>query len=388
MVTIMIRLFIKNNQDTESATVRQAYGMLCGAVGIFFNLLLCTGKAAAGLISGSVAITADALNNLSDAASSLITLLGFHMAGQKPDPEHPFGHGRIEYISGLAVSFLILLMAFELVKTSIDKILHPQDLAFSPLVILILLFSILVKCYMALYNRNIGRWIHSSAMHATALDSLSDCVATLVVLISTLVCHFTGIHLDGWCGLLVGLLIGYAGYKAGVDTISPLLGQAPDPEFVDRIQTIVLSYDNVIGVHDLIVHNYGPGRVFVSLHAEVPSDGNILDLHDTIDLIEHRLRESLHCNAVIHMDPVLVGDPETERLKAIVTDILSDIDPQISMHDFRIVQGPTHTNLIFDVVIPFQFSLSDTQLSVIIDCRVKEISPNYFTVIDVDKRMS
>ncbi len=393
MINLLSRIFIKNYTDTENQEVRQAYGVLCGAMGIFLNLLLFAGKFLAGLLSSSIAITADAFNNLSDAGSSIITLIGFRMAGQKPDPDHPFGHGRIEYISGLLVSIIILIMAFELIKSSIVKIIHPEELQYSPLIIWILLISILVKCYMFYYNRKISRKIHSAAMAATATDSLSDTVATSVVLIATLISHFSGLLVDGYCGVLVGLFICYAGISAARDTISPLLGQAPDPDFVQQIQNIVLSHEDILGIHDLIVHNYGPGRVFISLHAEVPADGDILTMHDMIDTIEHKLRDTLHCGAVIHMDPVCVNDQETMTLKEEVIGCLQEIAAtisypgplNISVHDFRLVQGPTHTNVIFDVVVPYDIKLTDAELTGLITEKIQEQHPSYFTVIEVDK---
>lgn len=388
MVSLLSKLLIKNREDTSNPAVRQSYGVLCGFVGIFFNLLLFTGKFLAGTLSHSIAITADAFNNLSDAGSSIITLIGFKMAGQKPDSDHPFGHGRIEYISGLLVSVIILIMAFELLKSSVIKIFHPDELAFSPLIVLILLLSILVKCYMAYYNRQIGKKIDSAAMAATSTDSLSDTLATSAVLIATLVSHFTGLSIDGYCGVLVGLFICYAGISAARDTISPLLGQAPDPEFVRQITDIVMAHEGVIGIHDLIVHNYGPGRILISLHAEVPADGNILTMHDMIDLIEHELRDTLHCSAVIHMDPVCVGDEETDALKAEVNGYLSEIDGTLTMHDFRIVKGPTHTNIIFDVVVPYGFRLKDNDLIQTITDKIQAIHPNYFTVIEVDRKFA
>ncbi len=388
MVSLLSKLLIKNHEDTSNPAVRQSYGVLCGIVGIFFNLLLFTGKFVAGTVSHSIAITADAFNNLSDAGSSIITLIGFKMAGQKPDSDHPFGHGRIEYISGLLVSVIILIMAFELLKSSVIKIFHPNELEFSPLILVILILSILVKCYMAFYNRKIGKKIDSAAMAATATDSLSDTLATTAVLIATLVSHFTGLSIDGYCGVLVGLFICYAGVSAAKDTISPLLGQAPEPEFVNRITEIVMAHEGVIGIHDLIVHNYGPGRVLISLHAEVPADGNILTMHDMIDLIEHELRDTLHCSAVIHMDPVCVGDEETDTLKAEVNAYLAEIDSSLTMHDFRIVKGPTHTNIIFDVVVPYKFRLKDNELVQTITDKIQAVHPNYFTVIEVDRKFA
>ena len=387
MVTLLAKIFIKNQNDMKSPAVRQAYGILCGAVGIFLNLCLFTGKFIAGSLSNSIAITADAFNNLSDAGSSIITLIGFKMAGQKPDPTHPFGHGRIEYIAGLLVSLVILLMGAELLKSSVTKIFHPEELAFSPIAIGILAVSILVKCYMFLYNRSLGKKLDSAAMTATATDSLSDTVATSAVLAATLIAHFTGVKIDGWCGVLVGLFICYAGYSAARDTISPLLGQAPDKEFVMQINNIVMSHEGILGIHDLIVHNYGPGRILISLHAEVPADGDILTLHDKIDTIEHELGDILNCHAVIHMDPICTKDEETSRLRVLVKGYLKEISETLSMHDFRIVAGPTHTNLIFDVVTPFNFPLSDGELAERIQERIRTDNPNYFAVIEVDKQM-
>lgn len=386
MVTLLARLFIKNHQETDSPGVRQAYGVLSGAVGIFFNLLLFAGKFFAGLLSSSIAITADAFNNLSDAGSSVITLIGFKMAGQKPDPKHPFGHGRIEYLSGLFVSMAILLMAVELMKTSVNKLLHPAEIVFSPLIVCILAASILVKCYMYFYNLSISKKIHSEAMRATASDSLSDTLATTVVLLTTLVSHFFNLTLDGVCGILVGLFILYTGITAARDTLNPLLGQAPDPDFVNEIEELVMSFAGVIGIHDLVVHNYGPGRVMISLHAEVPADGDILELHDMIDNIERTLRHRLKCDAVIHMDPVCVNDPEVQHLKETVCGFLTEISPALSLHDFRIVKGPTHTNLIFDVLLPFDFSLSDEAVCSLLKLRIAQLDGNYFPVINIDKK--
>lgn len=386
MLKILFRIFIKNYKDTDAAPVRQAYGVLCGGLGIVFNLILFAGKFLAGFLSGSIAITADAFNNLSDAGSSIITLFGFKMAGQKPDKDHPFGHGRIEYISGLLVSIVILFMAFELLKSSVSKILNPSAPDISPLIIGILAASILVKGYMAYYNYKVGRLIHSSTVTAAGVDSLSDMVSTFLVLISALISHYTNLIIDGYCGVLLALLIFYAGIRAAKDTISPLLGQAPDPEYVKQISDLVMSYEGVIGIHDLIVHNYGPGRMLISLHAEVPSNGDILVMHDMIDLIEHKLRDTLHCSAVIHMDPICVNDEETNRLKALTAGYLAEIDSHITMHDFRIVKGPTHTNIIFDVVVPYGFKMSDSELRASITERIRQDHPNCYAVIEVDKQ--
>lgn len=388
MIQLLSRFFIKNYKDTKSPEVRQAYGILCGAVGIGFNILLFIGKFLAGLFSNSIAITADAFNNLSDAGSSLITLVGFKMSGQEPDPDHPFGHGRIEYITGLLVSIIILIMGFELITTSVEKIRHPEALIFQPLILIILLVSIAVKLYMNFYNRSVAAKIDSAAMRATAADSFSDSIATALVLLSTLISHYTGLHIDGWCGVLVGLFICYTGYESAKETISPLLGQPPEPEFVTQVEQLVLSYDLVLGIHDMIVHNYGPGRTMISLHAEVPADGDLLTMHDTIDNIERRLQKELHCSAVIHMDPVVNNDEKTEKLKASVLSAVKELDKEISMHDFRIVEGPTHTNIIFDVVVPFHFRLSDSEIRSFLQTKISQLNPSYFAVINIDKSYS
>ena len=387
MIRFLANIFIKDNDNVTSPKVRQGYGVLCGSVGICLNILLFIGKFIAGTFSRSIAITADAFNNLSDAGSSLVTLIGFHMAGQKPDPDHPFGHGRIEYLSGLIVAMAIILMAFELIRDSAGKILNPVETQFNKLVILLLFVSILVKVYMFLYNRYVGNKIKSVAMKATSIDSLSDVVTTSVVLACTLITHYSGYNIDGICGLVVGLLIMYAGLRAAKETIDPLLGQAPEPEFVKKIEDIALSDSHILGMHDLIVHYYGPGRIMISFHAEVPADGNIIELHDIIDNTERELREKLNCEAVIHMDPIMDKDSETLELKSEVAELLHDIDPKIHFHDFRIVKGPTHTNLIFDVLVPYKFHLSDDELNREINDRVHTLSGDteYYTVINIDK---
>ena len=384
MIEFLARVFIRHRDTLSPSALRQAYGQLCGAVGIGLNLLLFAGKLFAGTISGSIAITADAFNNLSDAGSSVVTLLGFRLAGRKPDPEHPFGHGRMEYISGLAVAGLILLMGVELGKSSLKKILSPEEIVSSPLVLAILAVSVAVKLYMFYYNRSIGRKIKSAAMSATATDSLSDAVSTTAVLIATLVGQFTGLNIDGWVGLLVALFILFSAYKAAKETLSPLLGQTPDPEFVDRIEQIVLSYPEVLNIHDLIVHDYGPGRMMISLHAEVSADGDLLQLHDVIDNAEHRLKKELGCMAVIHMDPIITNDAHTDALRMAVAEKVKSIDPRLTIHDFRTVPGSTHTNLIFDVVVPYDVKLTADEVRRRIGALVKELDENYFAVVQVD----
>lgn len=388
MITLLSRLFIKNRSDIKNPSVRRAYGMLCGALGIGLNLILSLGKFIAGVLSGSISITADAFNNLLDAASSVITLIGFRMAGQKPDPDHPFGHGRIEYVSGFLVSVLTLLTMIELIKSSLEKILHPQIPAMSPLVLGLLTFSILVKCYMYLYNRKLGKRLDSPSMGAAAVDSLSDALATAVVLTGALISRFAGLSVDGWCGLAVCFFIGYAGYKAARDAVSPLLGQAPDREFVKQVHDLVLSHEGILGIHDLIVHNYGPGNILISLHAEVPADGSLLILHELIDTVEHQLHDELQCQAVIHMDPVLVGDEETERLRRLTKKCLAEIDTSLTIHDFRIAACPEGTRLIFDVAAPYDFPMSDADLADIIDQKIRDRNPSLRTVIEVDKQQS
>lgn len=385
MITFLANLWIKDSQNYQSAKVRQAYGMLCGGVGIALNILLFFGKFLAGILSKSIAITADAFNNLSDAGSSLIMLLGFKMAGQKADTDHPFGHGRMEYLSGLLVSVAILLMAVELIRNSFDKILHPSPITFNPLVVVILVISISVKLYMFFYNRSISRKIDSAAMAATATDSISDTCATCVVLLATLISHFTGLQIDGYCGMLVGLFIFYAGFSAAKDTIDPLLGQPAEAEFVKEIEDIVLSFEEIQGIHDLVVHNYGPGRVMISLHAEVPAEGDIIQLHDTIDTAEQRLSNELGCEAVIHMDPICTKDEETNEMKALVRRKLQQIDSSVSFHDFRMVKGPTHTNLIFDILVPYSCKKKDDDILSELERQVKEEYPNTYLVVKIDR---
>lgn len=385
MITILAKWFIKQSENYKDGKVRKAYGLLCSLVGIALNLLLFALKFIAGTLSGSIAITADAFNNLSDAGSSLITMLGFVLAGHQADSDHPFGHGRFEYISGLFVSMIILLMGFELLKSSVEKIITPEPISTSPIVLIILVASILVKFYMAFYNRRIGKKLDSAAMRATALDSLSDTIATAVVLLSSLISLFFHINIDAYCGVLVSLFIFYSGITAAKDTISPLLGQPPQKEFVDEISSLVLSHAPVCGIHDLIVHDYGPGRFMLSLHAEVPAHADILEMHDLIDNIEHDLSQKYNCVATIHMDPIVTNDEKTNLVHQQIISIIAEIDPCLSIHDFRMVAGPTHTNLIFDVVTPHKYRLSDKELKEIIGERVAQMDGNYYTVIDVDK---
>ena len=385
MITFMASLFIKDSNNYKEPSVRQAYGVLSGAVGIGLNILLFFGKWLAGTISGSIAITADAFNNLSDAGSSIITLIGFRLSGQEPDPEHPFGHGRMEYISGLLVSVAILVMGFELIWSSIGKLRSPEPIESSTLVFGILIASILVKLYMFFYNHSLSKKIESAAMKATSVDSLSDTVATTLVLIATLISKYTGLLLDGWFGILVGLFILYTGGSTLKETIDLLLGQPPKQEFIDEVKEIVLGHSMVHGVHDLIVHDYGPGRVMISLHAEVDVNGDIQDIHEQIDHIEHELQEKLHCSATIHMDPIVTDDKEVLAMKAKVEEMVHFLDESFSMHDFRMVRGSTRTNLIFDVEVPRKTSYTDNEIVNWLKERIHELpGSKYFAVIQID----
>ena len=385
MITFLASLFIKDSKNYKEPSVRQAYGVLSGAVGIGLNILLFFGKWLAGTISGSIAIIADAFNNLSDAGSSIITLIGFRLSGQEPDPEHPFGHGRMEYISGLLVSVAILVMGFERIGSSIGKLRSPEPIESSALVFGILIASILVKLYMFFYNHSLSKKIESAAMKATSVDSLSDTVATTLVLIATLISKYTGLLLDGWFGILVGLFILYTGGSTLKETIDLLLGQPPKQEFIDEVKEIVLGHSMVHGVHDLIVHDYGPGRVMISLHAEVDVNGDIQDIHEQIDHIEHELQEKLHCSATIHMDPIVTDDKEVLAMKAKVEEMVHFLDESFSMHDFRMVRGSTRTNLIFDVEVPRKTSYTDNEIVNWLKERIHELpGSKYFAVIQID----
>ena len=385
MIHLFSRLFIRNRDNLSDPAVRRSYGVLCGCVGIALNVLLFAGKLLAGLLTGSVAITADAANNLSDAGSSLVTLLGFKLAAQAPDREHPFGHGRVEYVSGLVVSLVILLMGVELGKASLEQILRPEPVSFTPLAAGILLASIAVKLYMALYNRAVGRRIASAALGATALDSLSDCLATAAVLLGSLAGYFWDVAIDGWCGLAVAAFILWSGFRAAKETIGPLLGQPPDPAYVARIREVVLSHPEITGIHDLIVHDYGPGRRILSLHAEVPAAGDILALHDTVDAAERELNAAMGCLATIHMDPVVSGDQLTEETRARVAAMVRLIDPGITIHDFRMVPGPTHTKLLFDTEVPYQCPLADQEIKRRVLAGVEALDSSWSAIVEVEK---
>lgn len=385
MITLFSKFFIKNPNDYQSPAVRRAYGTLCSIVGIFLNILMFAGKFIAGNIANSVSITADAFNNLSDAGSSIITLFGFRLAGKKPDPDHPFGHGRIEYLSGLAVSVLILLMGFELMKSSITKLIHPEPVEASLLAGGIMVAAILIKLYMAFYNKTIGKKIDSAAMAAVAADSLSDTISTVVVLVSMILSKFIDFPIDAVAGIFVALLILKTGLESVRDTVAPLLGQTPDPEFVKQIEEITMESPYIVGIHDLIVHDYGPGRVFISLHAEVPGNEDVFVLHDEIDNAEFRLKDRLGCEVTIHLDPIDVDNEHVAQMKEEVAKILKEYDEVLTFHDFRMVPGETHTNLIFDVVVPAKYKMTNEEVHDAIKAEVEEHCFKCFAVITVEQ---
>lgn len=385
MIELLSRIFIKDRDKVNDPAVRRAYGTLCSLYGIFLNVLLFAGKYFAGVLSGSVAIVADAFNNLSDAGSSVISLLGFAIAGKKPDLDHPFGHGRAEYLAGLLLSALIVVMGVELGKSSIEKIIEPQPVEAGLLPALILVASIAVKFYMSRYNKAVGKKISSPSMEATATDSLSDSIATTVVLLSMGISYFFHVNVDGWAGLLVAAFIIFAGYNAMRDTLSPLLGKAPDPELVKEIEETALAHPEIVGIHDLIVHDYGPGRGFVSLHAEVNGSGDMFRLHDAVDQAEREIREKFGILATIHMDPIDCDNEQLNELRQAVAEKLTEIDPRIKIHDFRMVPGPTHTNLIFDALVPADVKMGDGELSKRIAALVHSTWKKYYAVVDIDR---
>lgn len=391
MIRLLAKLFIKDRENVASERVRSAYGMLSGIVGIALNLLLFTAKFLAGLFAHAISLQADAFNNLGDAGSSLIAIFGFRLASKKPDRDHPYGHGRFEYIAGLLVSVAILLMGFSLFRNSVRALIEDGEPAYAShfwLSCAVMVGSILVKLYMFIYNRSLSKKLKTPTLYAVSADSVSDAIATSAVLVCALITHFFALpawlKLDAVCGMLVSLFIFYSGFRSMRETIAPLLGKCPDPEFIKEIEEAVLSFEGIYGVHDLIVHDYGPGRIFLSLHAEVPANADILETHDVIDNAEKYLSDRFSCCATIHMDPIQTDDPLTDALKTQLSDYLKTVDPRLTLHDFRIVAGPTHTNLVFDVVLPYDLKLSESDLRERIDAAARSISPNYCTVVEFD----
>ena len=386
MVNLLTRIFVKNSDDTKNPDVRSAYGNMSGIVGIFLNLCLFAAKLTAGVFSSSISVVADAFNNLSDAGSSVVTFLGFKLANRPADKEHPFGHGRYEYVAGLGISVVILLVGVELLKSSIEKIFNPEASTEITLVsVCILIASVLVKLWMFYFNKILSKKISSSALKATSLDSLTDCVATTIVLIGLLISKYSGLVIDGYLGVAVAVFIIFAGINTFKDSLSPLLGTPPDADFVDDIRETVMQDEMIVGIHDLIVHDYGPGRCIISLHAEIPCDEDILKAHDSIDLVEKVLERKFNCLATIHMDPIAVDDEITLSLKRKVTDAVVEIDPQFSLHDFRVVHGETHTNLIFDLVIPHGLKTPYDEIRNLVKYRIQSIDPKLIPVMHIEK---
>lgn len=384
MTQLLIRLFVKDYQNTESEAVRVRYGTLSGLVGIAINIILSVSKMIFGAITKSISIIADGANNTFDAISSIINLVGFKISGKPADDEHPFGHGRIEYVSALTLSFFILIMGVELIKTSIDKFRNPETVIFSVPAAIVLIMSIFAKLWLAIFNRNVGKRINSVAVDAIVTDSLGDIAATTCSLIALISSKFTDLPIDAVMGIVVALVIIYAGIDIIKGTIGPLLGEPPEKEIVDRLEKLVMSYDGVVGIHDLVLHCYGHSKIYGSLHAEVPADIDILHSHDTIDLIERQVKEQLGIEISIHMDPI-INDERTHELKSEVNRIVKEICPEASIHDFRIVDGPTHTNLIFDAVLPRKSPLTEQEFNDLITSKIKDLDEKYFTVINIDR---
>ena len=387
MTAILTRLFIKSPHDVSSPAVRRAYGTLVSTVGIILNLLLAAGKFTVGFLFGAIAVQADAVNNLSDAGSQIISLITFKIAAKPADHDHPFGHARIEYVASMIVSFLVLHIGWDLLADSVDKVLHPTETVFSWISVAVLGVSVLIKLWLCLFNRKIAKKIDSSVMRATAADSLSDAGATAAVLVATLVFKFTGFDPDAYMGILVALLILWAGIKILNDTKNSILGERPSEETVEDICRMVEEFrpDGAIGLHDLVVHNYGPGRVMASLHVEVDGDEDIYVSHDMADRIERRLRVECGIEATVHMDPVAVRDPRVNALRAVAEGLATELDERLRIHDFRIVPGDTHVNLIFDVAAPFTLPMTDAELRNTLADRIHASDDQLFAVITVDR---
>ena len=373
MVKILGKLFIKDYQNYDNPTVRTSYGKLSGIVGIISNLLLCILKIVTGLLIGSFSYIADGINNLSDAGSSIVTLIGFRLASEPADADHPFGHQRIEYLTGLIVSFIIIAIGLILFKSSIDSIINPgESVKFSWISCLILVVSIIIKCLQSIFYRKIGKLIKSTAVMATSVDSLNDCISTGVVLIASIISLFTDLKLDGYMGCFVSIFIFISGYKLVKEATSPLIGEKPSKELVESIADKILSYPKVLGIHDLVIHSYGPGKIFATIHVEVDSEESIIVTHDIMDNIEQDFKNEMNINLVIHMDPIDTKDENTLELKEQAFKILNEIDPLLTFHDFRVVRGETHTNVLFDVVVPIRYGTSDSELKKIIASKFKE----------------
>ena len=384
MIKLLSKIFIKNHEDYQDPKVREGYGKLSGIVGVALNLLLFAGKFIAGLLTGAISITADAFNNLTDAGSSIVTFIGFKLSSKPTDRDHPFGHGRMEYVSGFIVSIIIFLVGFELMKSSVEKIINPSAVEFSYVAMIILGASVLVKLYMYLYNRNISKKINSVSVKATAKDSLNDCIATFVVAVCFVVYKLTDFNADGIAGILIALFILYSGFGSAKETIGLLLGVAPDEEYVEKIEKTALSLEGIIGIHDLMVHNYGPGRQIISLHAEVDAHANVNEAHDNIDNAEKVLEEQFGCIAVIHMDPIDMNNPKRNEFLSLTHDIVKGIDQRFSIHDFRMTEGYTHINLIFDLTIPHDCKIDKESIKQSITDGLKSVNPSLNAVFKIE----
>jgi len=384
MTNLLLRLFVRNYDRENPAASHSAVGKLSGIVGVVCNLLLFLGKLIMGLLAGSVSIVADAVNNLSDAASSVITFWGFRMAQRPADKNHPYGHARYEYLSGFVVATLILFIGFELAKSSVSRIISPAPPVFSTFTILVMVFSILAKLWMAAFFRSLGRHIQSTTLQATSADCRNDVIATSAVLLGCLIHHFFGVNLDGWIGLMVALFILYSGVGIARETISPLLGKRVDQDLLDRIEELVLRHEGILGIHDLLVHDYGPGQYFASVHVELSADEDPQICHEIIDDIECDALRELSVNLVIHYDPVTMDDTELNEMRAIVDDIIREINPRLSMHDFRIIRGSRRSKLVFDLAVPYAMSNMHDELKQQIDEALLNMNKPYKTIIRFD----
>lgn len=386
MTELLGKLFVKDHDKIHQKSVRRGWGTMVSMVGLILNLLLFAGKFTVGILFGAISISADAINNLSDAGSQLISLVSFRLSAKPADREHPFGHARIEYIASMIVSFLILIIGFDLLRDAGNKILHPGEATkFSWLSVSVLAVSIFAKLWLALLNKRVGKKIGSTVMQATAADSLSDAAATSAVLVSQFILKFTGFDPDAWLGVIVSLLIMWAGIGILRSTMNSLLGEAPDPEKVKEVVDLILSHPGALGVHDLMAHNYGPGCMIVSIHVEVDGSVNIFDSHDLIDNIEKKIKDTLGIITTIHLDPIVTNDDEVNVIRAVVLEKMKEIDPSLQIHDFRFVRGNTHTNLIFDIEAPFELKLTDHQLITLADKKMRDVNSDYRTVITVDR---
>lgn len=386
MTDLILRIFVRDHKNTEDPAVRDKYGRVAGAVGIVTNFLLFLMKIIVGTVFHSVSVTADAVNNLTDSGSSVVTLIGFKMASKPADEKHPFGHARIEYLSGVIVSFIVIFLGLQLGMSSIEKILTPEENALTPVALVVLVISILAKLWQCLFYRKVGRMIKSESVEATSKDSRNDVIATSVVLLGAVITMLTGVNLDGYMGAAVALFIVFSGVQLTISTADPLLGQAPEGELVQTITEKMLSYPGIIGMHDLAVHNYGVGRCFASAHCEVDAKNDILVSHDLIDNIERDFSRDLCIHMVIHLDPVIVGDARTDALHRKVQSLVTALYPTVTIHDFRVIWGVTHSNIVFDAAVPFSVKDSDAVITQKLEAEIQKLDPDYRTVVTIDRR--